>query len=189
MFGMVKDASGDWQSYYAYFSQGNTLNIPVTSGAAIVGKKAYTYKSTSGILYVAVVNATDNLEIWESSYSTVSSGFTKVYTSTFVMTSATQDKMTALLFEAAHAIMGVGDFAVSNDMFIVDSNITRTDNYIGNAASAVNMGEDVEIFLGLPVIAHTGAYSAGDIFNLGPYKYQVVSKHQVVIILEEVTPI
>ncbi|RLA01524.1 MAG: hypothetical protein DRQ42_03005 [Gammaproteobacteria bacterium] len=189
MFGMVKDAAGNWQSYYAYFSQGSTLNIPVTSGAALVGKKAYTYRSTSGILYIAIVNTADNLEIWESSYNTVNSGYTKVYTSTFDMISATHEKMTALLFEAAHAIMGVGEFTVSNDMFIVDSNITRTDNYIGNAASIVNMGEDVEILVGLPIIAHTGAYSAGDIFYLGPYKYQVISKHQVVVILEEVTPI
>jgi len=189
MFGMVKDASGDWQSYHAYFSQGSTLNVPVISGSALVGKKGFSYMSTSGILYVSIVNASDKLEIWEGSYSTPSNGFTKVYTSTFDMISATHDKMTSLLFEAAHAILGVGDFVVSNDMFIVDSNITRTDNYIGNAMTTVNMGDDVEILLGLPIISHSLDYSPGTIFFFGPYKYQVITRHQMVVILEEVVPI
>ena len=189
MFGQVKLANGNWQTYYGQFSAGSTMPVASVYGAEIVGKKASIYKSTSGIGYNAVVNAVDNLEIWEGSYSNLSGGFSKIYTSTFTMTSSTHDKMTALLFESAHAIMGVGDISASKDLFIIDSNITRTDNYIGNAMADTNMGDYVEILLGLPIIAHSLNYSPGTIFFFGPYKYQVITKHQMVVILEEVTPI
>ena len=189
MFGQVKMANDTWQTFYAQFSAGSSMNVASTYGAALSGKKAFLYKSTSGIGYTAVVNASDNLEIWEGSYSNLGGGFSKIYTSTFTMVSTTHKKMTALLFEAAHAIMGVGDISASRDLFIVDSNITRTDNYIGNALTTTNMGDDVEILLGLPIISHSLNYSPGTIFFFGPYKYQVVTRHQMVIILEEVTPI
>jgi len=189
MFGQIEDSSGNWQSYWASFSNGGTLDTPGVYGSALAGRYARIYNSTSGIGYNMVINNTDQVEIWEGSANNPSSGFTKIYQSTFTADPGTFETMTALLFEATHAAVATGTGVPSTTMFMIDSNNTRSDNYIGNASSTVNPGEDVAILLGLPIIAHTSDYNPGDIFYLGPYKYQVISKHQVVVILEEVTPI
>jgi hypothetical protein len=75
--------------------------------------------------------------------------------------------------------------ATENNVYFIDSNATRTDNYIGNAANSANPGEEVEVFIGLPMINHPMSYSRGDVFYLGPYKYQAIDEHRVLMIIEE----
>ena len=188
MFGQGKTSTGVWQTYQAKFSSGNIISPPEAYGTALVGKQSYMYNTLSGILYNTVLDDNNHLIIWEGTSNNPSAGFTKIYTSTFTIESATVDNMFILLFEAVHAIIVSGNIE-SKNIYMIDSNNTRSDNYIGNNTMPAMPGDDVEILLGLPIIAHRAEYNPGDIFYLGPYKYQVITKHQVVVILEEVIPL
>ena len=186
-YGQVKKADGTWQTFYTNYTSGSGFGAVANFGTFLTGKLAHLVNSDSGLSYNILVNSTDYLEVWEGSQSDPGDGFTKVYTSLNQIISTTWNDMATTMFESSWAVLIDGDISINNDIAFISSAITRTDNYIGNAMTSVNVGDDIEIFLGLPVISHAwGQYSAGDIFNLGPYKYQAISDRQVVIIVEEV---
>ncbi len=183
-------SDGSWQSYYMPYTSGSNIGVSANMGVSIAGKLAKLVASDSGLLYDILISAADKIEVWEANQSSPSSDFTKVYTSIAGVVSTVHERLQATMFESSWAAILIGDTAVNNDIYFISSSITRTDNYIGNAETAVAVGEEVEILLGLPIISHAeGTYSAGDIFSLGPYKYQAISSRQVVLIVEEITPI
>jgi len=184
LISQVEISPGVFKTFSATYSPGGSISQYNSTPGTLLGEAATTMQSASGLRYSVVRNTVDKYEIWEQGTSP-SSDYNKLYTSTATIPSNTAvTQLVAVIFGATYALMMNGDTVNKNDITFIDSSATRTDNYIGNAKTAVVAGETVEILLGLPIINHSITYAPGDVFFLGPYKYQAITPHQVVMIVE-----
>jgi len=185
IYGMVEDASTDWRAYYAPYSAGSSINTPAACGIAIEGKVAAFTNSSSGLLYALSVNDAKRFEVRSLDMNNPANGFSLIYTGVTNINSVIElSNMNAVIFGATYAMTMHGDPDITRTIYFIDSSATRTDNYVGNAAYAVTAGQTIDVLLGLPIICQPASYTVGDVFFLGPYKYQVIAKNQVVIIIE-----
>jgi len=185
IMGQYQKSNDTWQLAKADYVSGASITASIDYSSPLVAKLAKLLNTNSGIKYNFVLNATDLFEIWED--VPLNSQFEKILTTTNGVTTTVLTALEAVMFESQFGLSVLGDTAVNNLSYIIQSSDVTTENYIGNATATVNIGEPVEIVLCLPIICHPNAnYSAGDILYFGPYKYQAISNRQLVIILEEI---
>jgi len=185
-----KTSDQNWYSYFCPYTSGIVVDTENTFGVAIIGKVARLLNSASGIGYNLVINSSNKLEIYQGNANNPLLGFELIHTSGIVLTnSTTYDELRAIFFESTFSVMIQGDIVANDTIYFISGSSTQADNYIGNIAQGVLQGEIGEIYLGLPVINQNINHTPGEIFNFGPYKYQAITKHQVVIVLEEVIPL
>jgi hypothetical protein len=80
---------------------------------------------------------------------------------------------------------GIGFFeGDANKVFLIDSHKTRTDHFIGVAPQSVYRGQRFSVDIALPIITLPREYPPGTFYYYGPYKYQVITPTQAVIIIE-----
>ena len=187
IFGQFKVGTNTYQTKFASYSPGGSINPWTDFGGPLTAKAAKLVNTATGLGYNVTVNEADQMTVYEGNAANPNAGFEKVYTSVNLMTGVTEN-LCVTMFENVWASVATGS-GVPNQVMFINSNDVRTDNYIGNCQSAVAQGELATILLGLPVIAHAANYSPGNIFYLGPYKYQAITRNQVVVILEEVVPL
>jgi hypothetical protein len=83
---------------------------------------------------------------------------------------------------------GIGyNFDDSHKVYLIDSSVTRTDHFIGVCPYNVLQGQKVNVDIALPLITLPREYPPGTTYFYGPYKYQVITHNQAVIIIEATT--
>jgi hypothetical protein len=88
------------------------------------------------------------------------------------------------MFGSVFAV-GIGYASVdANKVYLIDSSLTRTDHFIGVAPYNVTQGQEIDVDIALPLITLPREYPAGTFYTYGPYKYQVITNTQAVIIIE-----
>lgn len=178
--------SGLFNTYYASYSSGGTINPANQAGGSLSGEAAKTMESDSGLAYNVIYSTGERIEVWELSLGDMATGWEKIFTGAAAIPStAAVEEVYAVIFGATFAVLLKGDTVIRDTIDFIDSNATRTDNYIGNAMGAANPGDQVTVLMGLPIINHPIIHAPGAVFHNGPYKYQAISKHQVVMIVEE----
>jgi hypothetical protein len=185
IFAQIETSTDTWQTYYASYISGGTINDPSPFGSSLTGGEACLVNTDSGLGYCVLFDKnSNNFKIYEGSSTNPSAGFSLAYTGSLTISATDPIDMFVTMFGSNFAILML-EPATENTVYFIDSNATRTDNYIGNAANSANPGEEVEVFIGLPMINHSMVYSRGDVFYLGPYKYQAIDEHRVLMIIEE----
>jgi len=186
MFGQVELSSNTWQTYYSRYTSGGTIDTPSPFGGNLTAQEAQLVNTNSGAGYNILYDGnTSTFKVYEGNANNPSAGYSFVYGGATVVTTSNPMDTYATMFGSQFAIVLTGDTSIRNNIYFIDSNATRSDNYIGNAAHSANPGDPVEIFIGLPMINHSMTYNRGDIFYLGPYKYQAIDEHKVLMIIEE----
>jgi hypothetical protein len=185
IFGQAQVGFDEWQTYYAGYSSGDQIYSVNSFGGRISAQEACLVNTDSGIGYNIIFDANNVFKVYQGSSSNPSAGYQPVYTGAATLDTINPYEEYVIMFGSNFAIVLAGSDAIKNDIYFIDSNATRTDNYIGNAAQAVGIGEEVEVYIGLPMINHSMSYARGDVFYLGPYKYQAVDEHRVLMIVEE----
>jgi hypothetical protein len=185
IFGQVQLSLDTWQTYYAGYFSGNTIFAVNAFGGTIEGQEACLVNTDSGLGYNIVFDKNNVFKVYQGSSTNPQAGYQSVYTGAMYLDTTNPYEEYVIMFGSKFAIILNGSEAIKNDIYFIDSNATRTDNYIGNAANSAEIGEDAEVFIGLPMINHPMSYSRGDIFYLGPYKYQAIDEHRVLMIVEE----
>jgi hypothetical protein len=181
----VEVAEQTWRSFYAEYVSGDSINPVTLFGDPIPGVAAKMVNTTSGNGYNIILNGNGYLEVWEGDSQNPAAGYTKVFTDVNQIDTTNITELDVIMFDATFAILIDGNPNIGNKVAFIDSNATRVDNYIGNAAHAALAGEEVEVLIGLPMINHSFKYNPGDIFYFGPYKYQAIAENKVLMIVEE----
>jgi hypothetical protein len=175
--------NGNLQTYQATYSSGSSMNTPTTYGSDIPGKWGDLIKTDSGIGYTAILTSSNKVEIWEGS---LTGSYELTYTSIFSVDSSNTE-IQALMFGSVFAF-GIGYASTdANQVFLIDSTLTRTDHFIGVAPSNILQGQKFNVDIALPLITLPREYPPGTFYHYGPYKYQVITHNQAVIIIESTT--
>jgi hypothetical protein len=185
IFGQAQVGLDEWQTYYAGYSSGEQIYTVNAFGGSISAQEACLVNTDSGIGYNIIFDSNNVFKVYQGSSSNPNAGYQPVYTGAATLDTINPYEEYVIMFGSNFAIVIAGSDEIKNEIYFIDSNATRTDNYIGNAAQAVGIGEEVEVYIGLPMINHSMSYARGDVFYLGPYKYQAVDEHRVLMIVEE----
>jgi len=174
------EKTGSLQTYMATYSSGDTMNAPVTYGTAISGKSGDLIKTDSGIGYTLILDSSNKIEVYEG---TLQGSYELIYTTAFTV-DPSNTELQALMFGSIFAA-GIGYNAVdANKVFLINSAATRTDHFIGVAPTNVLQGQEFNVNIALPMITLPREYPPGTTYNYGPYKYQVITHNQAVMIVE-----
>jgi len=188
IFGQICISQNLWKTFYSSYISGANIQEPQSFGNTIEALEAQLVNTNSGSGYNIIIDPDrKKFKIYEGSSSNPSSGFGLVYTGISTLDTISPNSLYVTMFGTMFAsiFLDHSTETPNNKIYFIDSNATRSDNYIGNAASDANIGEMLEIYIGLPMINHSMTYNRGDVFYLGPYKYQAISDHQVLMIVEE----
>jgi hypothetical protein len=159
------------------------MGTPSVYGTSMDGKWGDLIKTGSGIGYSTILNNSNKVEIYEGS---ISGTYELTYTSIFTVDSSNIE-IQSLMFGSVLAF-GIGYAAVdANKVYLIDSTATRTDHFIGVAPSNVLQGQKFNVDIALPMITLPREYPPGTFYSYGPYKYQVITHNQAVIIIEATT--
>jgi hypothetical protein len=170
-------------TYFAHYSSGNSIDTPAQYATPIDGITADLVKTDSGIGYNIVLRNDTKLEIYEG---TLQGTYQSVYISTMTL-STSISSLRSLMFGSVFAIGVLGDYAWSNKVVMVSTSTTRTDHFIGVASVSVLQGQYFDVDIALPLITLPRDYPPGTFYYYGPYKYQVITHNQAVLILEATT--
>ncbi len=175
--------NGSIQTYTTTYSSGSSMETPTTYGNAMSGKWGDLIKTDSGIGYSTILNNSYKVEIYEGS---ISGTYELTYTSIFAVNSSNTE-IQSLMFGTVFAF-GIG-YATdnANKVYLIDSSVTRTDHFIGVAPSNIIQGQRFNVDIALPMITLPREYPPGTFYNYGPYKYQVITHNQAVMIIEATT--
>jgi hypothetical protein len=172
--------SGSIQTYQATYSSGNSMNTPTLYGSAMSGKFGDLIKTGSGIGYSVILTNSGILEFYEG---TITGTYQLVYTSALNI-GTNVSVVQALMFGSVFAVGVLGDFTWSNKVIMIDSSVTRTDHFVGVAPYNVLQGQLFNVDIALPMITLPREYPPGTFYYYGPYKYQVLTPTQAVLIIE-----
>ena len=168
------------QTYMANYTSGQSMGTPVEYDSAISGKSGDLLKTDSGIGYTTILNSNNTISIYEG---TLQGNYSLSYTSTFTVNS-TSDTIQSLMFGNVFAF-GIGYFSGdANKVFLINSSSTRTDHFIGVSPANITQGQRFSVDIALPMITLPREYPPGTFYYYGPYKYQVITPTQAVIIIE-----
>ncbi len=137
-------------------------------------------KTDSGIGYSVVLLDTGFIEIYEG---TITGTYQHIYTSTF-SAGVNAVSIGAIMFGAVFGIGVIDDHTWSNYVILIDSSVTRTDHFVAVAPSNITQGQRFDADIALPLITLPREYAPGTTYEYGPYKYQVITHNQAVIIIE-----
>jgi hypothetical protein len=175
--------NGNMQTYQAAYSSSNSINNPTNYAGPIAGKWGDLIKTDSGIGYTTILTTADKVDIYEG---TLQGAYDLIYTSNFTVDSSNYE-IQSLMFGSVFAF-GIGYAAAdSNQVFLIDSASTRTDHFIGVAPSNVMQGQYFDVDIALPMITLPREYPPGTFYNYGPYKNQLITHNQALIIIESTT--
>jgi hypothetical protein len=167
-------------TYITGYSSGSTMNTPALYSDPIDGKWGDLIQTESGTGYTAILTDLNKVEIYEG---TIQGEYEQSYISIFSVDSS-NDTISALMFGSVFAF-GIGFYAGdANKVFLVDSTATRTDHFIGVAPANITQGQSGDIDIALPIVRLPRTYPLGTMYFYGPYKYQIITPNQAVIIIE-----
>ena len=172
--------AGVLQTYTATYSSGSSMGTPTTYGDPITGEWGALIKTDSGIGYSVVLLDTGFIEIYEG---TITGTYQHIYTSTF-SAGVNAVSIGAIMFGAVFGIGVIDDHTWSNYVILIDSSVTRTDHFVAVAPSNITQGQRFDADIALPLITLPREYAPGTTYEYGPYKYQVITHNQAVIIIE-----
>jgi len=171
--------NGSIRIYSAKYSSTNEIDPPLAHSIGFSGKWGDILKTDSGIIYSFILDNT-KVKIFEG---TIMGGYDLVYTSIFEV-DETNTEIQSLIFGSVFA-MGIGyNSNDANKVFLIDSAITRTDHFIGVAPNDTLQGQQISVDIALPLMTLPREYPPGTYYNFGPYKYQVLTPSQAVLIIE-----
>lgn len=168
------------QTYQTSYSSGSSISTPVAYGSSIIGKSADLIKTDSGIGYSLVLKDNGVIEVYEG---TLQGTYDHIYTST-VNIGTNVTNIQSLMFGSVFAVGVIGDYSWSNQVILIDSSVTRTDHFIAVSPYDILQGQHFNADIALPLITLPREYPPGTIYQYGPYKYQVITHNQAVIIIE-----
>jgi len=171
------------QTYITNYSSGSSMDTPTLYGPSIDGRWGDLVKTSSGIGYSTILNIDHNIEIYEG---TITGTYDLVYTSIFDVDNSNTE-VQSLMFGSTFALGFGYNSNDSNKVYLIDSTSTRTDHFIGIAPSNINQGQRFDIDIALPMITLPREYPPGTFYSYGPYKYQVITHNQALIIIEATT--
>ena len=180
----IKNTSGDLQTFSAPFSSGSSISSPSQYGIDIPGESGWIMKTSSGIGYNLVYRNDDKIDLYEGQPS---GSWIKIYTAVQHFESDPCDTIVATLFGSVFTYMVLPDYDVADYVYFIDSNATRTDHFIAVAAENGVSGQLIDADIALPLITLPRQYTPGLTYYYGPYKYQVVTHNQAVLIIEATT--
>jgi hypothetical protein len=170
-------------TYITSYSSGNSMDTPSQFSMPLQGKWADLINTESGIGYSVVLTQNNNIEIYEGS---IQGDYELTYTSLFTVNPANTE-IQGLMFGSIFAF-GIGyHFDDAHKVFLINSSVTRTDHFIGVCPYDVLQGQKVNVDIALPLITLPREYPPGTTYFYGPYKYQVITHNQAVIIIEATT--
>jgi len=170
-------------TYAASYNSGSSIDTPAQYDNPIEGRTADLIKTDSGIGYNIVLRNDNRIEIFEG---TLQGTFQSVYISTLDLSSDIT-ALRSLMFGATFAVGVLGDYAWSNKVVMMSTSITRTDHFIGVAPTNILQGQYFDVDIALPIITLPRNYPPGTFYYYGPYKYQVITHNQAVLIIEATT--
>jgi len=175
--------NGNIQTYKASYSSGSSMGTPVVYGSSMSGKWGDLIKTGSGIGYSTILTTDNKIEIYEG---IITGSYDLTYTS-IVTVGSSNTEIQSLMFGSVFAF-GIG-YGVSdaNKVYLIDSTATRTDHFIGVSPSNIIQGQKFDVDIALPMITLPREYPPGTFYSYGPYKYQVITHNQAVIIIEATT--
>lgn len=173
-------SSSSLQTYKAAYTSGSSIETPVAYGNAVNCKHGDLIKTDSGIGYRVVLNNNNNIDIYEGM---LAGSWDLIYTSTFNINSSNSE-IKSLIFGSVFAIGTGKNTTDANMVYLIDSSLTRTDHFIGVTQYNVIQGDYINVDIALPLITLPREYSPGTYYTYGPYKYQVITNTQAVIIIE-----
>jgi len=172
--------NGILTTYQTTYSSGNSMNTPTQFSIQIDGIWGDLIKTDSGIGYSVILTPSHKVEIYEG---TLQGDYELTYTSEFIVHS-TNEEIQGLMFGSVFAF-GIGyNTDDANKVYLIDSTVTRTDHFIGVAQYDVLQGQRISVDIALPLITLPREYPPGTIYYYGPYKYQVITHNQAVMIIE-----
>jgi len=172
--------NNELQTYVATYSSGSSMGVPSNYSTPIIGKSGDLIQTDSGIGYTTVLKDSGVVEIYEG---TMQGAYQLVY-STALNLGTDVEKLQSLMFGSVFALGVLGDYDWANKVIMVDSAATRTDHFLAVAPYNVLQGQRFSADIALPLITLPREYPPGTTYNYGPYKYQVITHNQAVIIIE-----
>jgi hypothetical protein len=170
-------------TYITSYNSGSSMDTPSQFSVPLNGKWADLISTSSGIGYSVVLTQNNNVEIYEGS---IQGDYELTYTSTFFVDESNTE-IQGLMFGSIFAF-GIGyHFDDAHKVYLINSSVTRTDHFIGVCPYDVLQGQKISVDIALPLITLPREYPPGTIYFYGPYKYQVITPKQAVIIIEATT--
>ncbi|MDA3808536.1 MAG: hypothetical protein PF440_11575 [Thiomicrorhabdus sp.] len=168
------------ETFMMPYASGSSIDAPTAYSPPIPGRWGELIQTISGIGYSVILNDADKIEIYEGQ---LTGSFEKIYTS-IATYSSNNDFFTACLIGSAFAINFKPYVVDMEIMYMIDSAAVRTDHFIAVAPATVSAGQKISPDIALPLITLPRPYPSGLFYSYGPYKYQVITPTQAVVILE-----